>query len=407
MTDLRIVATNTSAHGGTYTTPFWFAAHDGSFDLYNTGEAASAALEALAEDGNFAPANEAVVAADADAVTGAVLGAGTPPILAPGETATAEFSVDGSSNGHLSLAAMVIPSNDAFVGTADSLQLFDENGHFMGEQNITFAGSDVLDAGTEVNSEIAEEVPLLGQMVANTGTTEGGVVSAHEGFLPEGEGNILGGTNALGEHIDAVAADFTRDGAQIADIHINEYAVTEGSNGFDFFRGSSVDDLVNGAGGRDVLIGRGGWDELDGGEGNDILIGNRGNDMLTGGEGRDILKGGSGSDTLDGGAGRDILKGNKGSDVLDGGAGRDRMNGGHDADLFVFQTGYDRDRIIGFDADEDTIALHIEGVESFDDLSGLATDHGNRTILDFGEGDALVIKGVTFDELSAANFDFL
>lgn len=277
----------------------------------------------------------------------------------------------------------------------------------MGAQNITFAGSDVLDAGTEVNSEIAEEVPLLGQMVANTGTTEGGVVGAHEGFLPEGEGNILGGTNALGEHIDAVAADFTREGAQIAEIHINEYAVTEGSNGFDFIRGSSVDDLVNGAGGRDVLIGRGGWDELDGGEGNDILIGNRGNDMLTGGEGRDILKGGSGSDTLDGGAGRDILKGNKGSDVLDGGAGRDRMNGGHDADLFVFQTGYDRDRIIGFDADEDTIALHIEGVESFDDLSGLATDHGNRTILDFGEGDALVIKGVTFDELSAANFDFL
>jgi Ca2+-binding RTX toxin-like protein len=300
-----------------------------------------------------------------------VLGAGTPPILAPGETATAEFSVDGSSNGHLSLAAMVIPSNDAFVGTADSLQLFDENDHFMGEQNISFAGSDVLDAGTEVNSEIAEEVPLLGQMAANTGTTEGGVVSAHEGFLPEGEGNILGGTNALGEHIDAVAADFTRDGAQIADIHINEYAVTEGSNGFDFFRGSSVDDLVNGAGGRDVLIGRGGWDELDGGAGDDVLMGNRGNDVLHGGEGRDILKGGAGNDT------------------------------------FIFEAGDDRDLVMRFQADEDQIMLHVEGVESFEDLSDLATVHGNKTVLDFGEGDALILKGVTFEELSETNFDFL
>ncbi len=54
MTGIRIVATNTSDQGGTFLTPFWFAAHDGSFDLYNRGEAASAGLEALAEDSRFA-----------------------------------------------------------------------------------------------------------------------------------------------------------------------------------------------------------------------------------------------------------------------------------------------------------------------------------------------------------------
>ena len=367
MTDIRIVATNTSADGGTFLTPFWFAVDDGSFDLYDRGVAASAGLEALAEDGNFAPINAEVAALDADAITGAVFGAGGP--LATGETASAQISVDGAATGYISLAAMLLPSNDAFVGTGQSIRLFNDDGDFLGARDITFEGSDVLDAGTEVNTE--EDAAFLNQTAPDTGIDENGVVTLHEGFLPFGTGNILGGTSAAGVVIDPVAADFTRPGAQIAEIHINEFVVTEGTDGFDFFAGSRADDLVDAGGGRDVILGRAGWDELSGGAGQDVLFGGRGNDILDGGTGSDVLKGGRGDDT------------------------------------FVFAEGYGRDRLVDFDAGDDTIALSFAGIDSFDDLSSLARERGDRTVLQFGDGDALVLKGVSFDDLTALNFDFV
>ena len=70
---------------------------------------------------------------------------------------------------------MVIPSNDAFVGTADSLQLFDENGHFMGEQNISFAGSDVLDAGLrtrDIAGPETAEAALVGTVAMTQAVTD-------------------------------------------------------------------------------------------------------------------------------------------------------------------------------------------------------------------------------------------
>lgn len=367
MTDIRIVATNTSAAGGTFLTPFWFAAHDNSFDLYDQGAAASAGLEALAEDGNFAPIDAEVVAADADAVVGAVFGAGGP--IVTGETASATFTADAMSNGYLSYAAMLLPSNDAFVGNGEALALFDEDGYFVGEQNVYFEGSDVLDAGTEVNTE--EDAAFLNQMGPNTGITENGVVELHPGFLPEGEGNILGGTNAAGAFIDPIAADFTQPGAQIAMLHINEVVTTEGTRNGEFIGGSDADDLVSGGAGRDTLFGRAGWDELSGGIGNDTLSGGIGNDILDGGRGRDILEGGRGQDT------------------------------------FVFAENYLRDRVTDFDADEDMVQLAIDGVESFEDLSGYYSEVGNNTVFDFGDGDVLILAGTGFDELSAANFDFV
>lgn len=385
MTDIRIVATNTAPDGGVFLTPFWFAAHDGSFDLYNRGEVASAGLEALAEDGSFGTINAEVTALDADALTGAVFGASGP--LATGESGSVLLDIDGASNGHVSLAAMLLPSNDAFVGTGQPLRLFDDMGHFEGAQTLTFTGANVLDAGTEENTE--EDAAFLNQMAPDTGVDENGVVHLHPGFLPEDEGNILGGTNAAGAFIDPEAADFTQLGAQVAQIHINEYRETEGSDGFDVITGSAVDDLVSAGAGRDLVLGRGGWDALDGGAGRDVLNGGGGNDGLLGGAGRDILLGGRGNDTLDGGTGRDILKGGRGEDT------------------FVFGDDSGRDRISDFDSDADLIALSIEGVESFDDLQGYVRAQDERTVLNFGDGDALVLKGVAFDALSAANFDFL
>ena len=135
---------------------------------------------------------------------------------------------------------MILPSNDAFVGTLDPVQLFDENGDFLGNQTLTFEGSDVYDAGTEVNTEL--DAAFINQMGPNTGETENGVIRFHDGFNgsvgnPEGEGDqiILGGTNAFGDTIDPTAADFTIDGAQIAEVSIELVNVSLGSDSDETF----------------------------------------------------------------------------------------------------------------------------------------------------------------------------
>ena len=235
--ELRITVNNTSGTNGTALTPFWFGLHDGTFDIGDGGSAASAGLEALAEDGTFEAIGAELIEADADGVGGAVFGSRGP--IGFGETAI-QTVVASTATQYISLAAMILPSNDAFVGTLDPVQLFDENGDFLGNQTLTFEGSDVYDAGTEVNTEL--DAAFINQMGPNTGETENGVIRFHDGFNgsvgnPEGEGDqiILGGTNAFGDTIDPTAADFTIDGAQIAEVSIELVNVSLGSDSDETF----------------------------------------------------------------------------------------------------------------------------------------------------------------------------
>ncbi|WP_194269258.1 spondin domain-containing protein [Tritonibacter litoralis] len=422
MTEIRISFKNTSPLGGTFLTPLWFAAHDKGFDVYNPGEAASAGLEALAEDFNVSVINAEVQSFDADAQTGVVVNSAGGPLNPSAHGATI-LSVDGTQNAYLSLAAMILPSNDAFIGAAEALKLFDAEGNFLGAQELHFAGSDVQDAGTEVNTE--QDAAFLNQTAPNTGEDENGVVQQHAGFLPEGEGSILGGVTAAGVRIDAEAGDFTQEGVTVADVHINTVAFTTGDASSEKLVGSSADDIIDAGAGNDILRGRGGWDELKGGEGNDVLRGNAGDDVLDGGAGWDRLHGGAGNDALYGGAGADVLRGKTGNDVLDGGLGHDVLNGGTGddvltggegfdilrggagADSFLFEAGDDVDRITDFDVDEDMIVLAIEGLSSFEQLDDAIVGRGHRTWIDLGDGDTLVLAGVDAEELTADSFTFL
>ena len=390
MTDVRIVVTNTSPTGGTFLTPVWFGVHDDNLDLFDVGASAERPLEAIAEDGDFAPVAAALVAADADAQGGAVLGAAGP--IATGETTSTTVTVDGQETPYITLAAMILPSNDAFIGTDDAVRLFDDYGNFLGAQTLTFDGGDVYDAGTEVNTEL--DAAFINQSANNTGVDEGGIIRLHPGFNgsagnPVGEGDqiILGGTNAFGAPIDEVAADFTLPGAQIATIHINEVNVEEGSDRRDFLKGSRADDIFAGNGGRDILLGRSGWDELDGGEGRDFVVGGRGNDIVRGGTGNDILKAGKGDDLLSGDEGRDLL-------IL-----------GRGADTIVLADGDGRDKAFRFDAKEDRLLLDIAGVDNFDDVLDAAKGRGNSTLLDFGDA-GITLVGVDLDDLTADVFGF-
>ncbi|MCP4250738.1 MAG: PEP-CTERM sorting domain-containing protein, partial [bacterium] len=131
VTGVRVIIENRAPTNGTWLTPVWVGFHNGGFDVYDNGSAASAALERLAEDGNTQPLSDALLASGQGTVQGTIpSNVGIPPI-APGEIASMTLIVDETdpTSRFFSYASMVIPSNDAFIGNDDPTdhQLFDIN----------------------------------------------------------------------------------------------------------------------------------------------------------------------------------------------------------------------------------------------------------------------------------------
>lgn len=192
---LEVTVENLAPEEGTLLTPFWLAFHDGSFDLFDIGEAASPALERVAEDGELGPLGMDFESSGAGMYSGILPGfgmEGTPPLFFPGQVNQWLVTLDANdpANRYFSYAAMILPSNDAFVANDDPMayQVVNDYGQVT-EQWITWPGYAALDAGTEVNDEIPENVPVLGQETADAGVAEGGVVAPHPGFEPGG--NVL------------------------------------------------------------------------------------------------------------------------------------------------------------------------------------------------------------------------
>lgn len=391
-TELRVTVRNTSDTGGTFLTPTYFGFHDGAFDLFDAGEAASPGLESLAEDGAFATVASERLAVSPDSQGFVVAGAGGP--IATREIASNTIAIDGSVNSVVSFGAMILPSNDAFIGTDEAVRLFSDSGRFLGEQTIVFEGSDVYDAGTEVNTEL--DAAFINQTAPNTGVDENGVVGLHPGFNgsagnPVGEGDqiILGGTNAFGAFIDPAVADFTLPGAQIAEVHINTVVFRDGTDGRDVIIGRRDDDIVDAGAGNDLVFTGRGWDEVDAGAGNDKVFGGRGVDILIGGEGKDRLFGG-----------RD-------DDVLTGGADADFLRGGHGDDVFVFVGGDGHDVIADFDRrGDDQLQLGVDGIATFEDVLLVANEERRGVELDFGDAGSVFLARVDLEDLGADDFLF-
>jgi hypothetical protein len=161
--------------------PAFFGTHDGTWNLFDEGAAASAAVEAVAESGNTAP-----MVADAMAAPG-VLGygvAGAAPLMT-GQSATTTLMAD-MAHPWLSFASMMGVSNDGFIGAAiadGAIDLFPGGMPFNGV--IVLTHLDVWDAGTEVNDESAMSVGALGGM---GGIDENGLITKpHPGILGIGD----------------------------------------------------------------------------------------------------------------------------------------------------------------------------------------------------------------------------
>lgn len=155
--------------------PIAVALHSSDVKWWSIGEAASDALASLAESGS----NEALLSNDALFATAS----GNVPV-APGESVTLEISVDDIANAHISIASMLVNTNDAFSGVNSvDLSLLEVGGVYR-------RNAHVYDAGTEENTEAMGTIP--GPADSGEGNSEGreahDVVTLHPGVVTASDG---------------------------------------------------------------------------------------------------------------------------------------------------------------------------------------------------------------------------
>jgi len=216
--DISITVENLGASGGFSYTPLWVAAHNGGFDSYDNGAAASAALETLAELGDTGPLSAAFAGSAAGAAGGVdatLASSSAAPVFSPGESETFGLNVgDSTVNQYFSFASMVVPSNDLFIGNGDpfAIKIFNDDGSFAGPVVLNIFGFMVNDAGTEAN-DAADGPAFLDGVDGTLGTDEGGTVrdfftvAGDAGYLSSfvglttADGNVLGATFGEQEQI--------------------------------------------------------------------------------------------------------------------------------------------------------------------------------------------------------------
>jgi hypothetical protein len=183
---------------GIYFTPLLVTAHDNSMHLFQSGVSASSSLQIMAECGDISALTADIGGEDADTVANPASG-----LLAPGKSVSIFLD---TSHGYLSIVAMLLPTNDGFVGL-DSLRIPSVPGVYSYYLNG-------YDAGTEANSELLDtsgciagmpgipaapggDAGSMGTGVASTDSNS--AVHIHRGNL--GDSNPDGGPSDLDSSI--------------------------------------------------------------------------------------------------------------------------------------------------------------------------------------------------------------
>ena len=154
--------------------PLAYAVHEDRAPLFASGEAASTALERLAEDGS---PMELAQKLEMDGLTGGAVatpvGGNQPSPIGPGQVY--EFTVEAGAGQRLSLATMFVQSNDLFYAPSETgIPLFENEEPVSGDVTDQFA---LWDAGTEQNEEPgtgSHQAPR--QMEGNSGPSEDAAV---------------------------------------------------------------------------------------------------------------------------------------------------------------------------------------------------------------------------------------
>jgi hypothetical protein len=186
--DLTITLTNLT-HGSHFT-PLLFTAHTAGTHQFQPGQAASASLQAMAEGGNISLLESEANALAFDVVSNPAAG-----LTAPGQSVSFSMMTQ-DNNDYLSAVAMILPTNDGFVGL-DSLPIPQTPGTY------TYY-LDAYDAGTEANDEIVNGAGTPGQPgvpgdpLGLNGTGATGVTTTENNQTVHIHRGVLGDTDPTG-----------------------------------------------------------------------------------------------------------------------------------------------------------------------------------------------------------------
>jgi hypothetical protein len=173
-----------------YFTPLLVSAHDSNTHMFQVGTPASTSLQAMAEGGDISGLDTDLAAAGAHNVVDPAGG-----LLAPGTSASATL-MTGKRNKYVSVVAMLLPTNDGFVGL-DALRIPRKEGTYTYYLNG-------YDAGTEGNDEIingggAPGTPgIPADPGGNSGTGASGVTGADHNMTVHVHRGIVGDTDPTG-----------------------------------------------------------------------------------------------------------------------------------------------------------------------------------------------------------------
>jgi len=195
----NLTVTVTNLTHGSHFTPLLVAAHAATSHLFQPGMMASANLQTMAEGGDTSG-----LITDLNAISADISDNPAGGLMMPGQTVTFDL-MTAMGNTNLSVVAMVLPTNDGFVGL-DSMTIPTSAGTYTYYLNA-------YDAGTEVNDEIINgggapgvagipADPLGAGGTAATGVTDSesnDKIHVHRGVV--GDSDATGGISDLDSRV--------------------------------------------------------------------------------------------------------------------------------------------------------------------------------------------------------------
>lgn len=220
---LTVTVTNVAEDSDFFLTPLWIGLHDGSFDLFDAGQPASAGLSLIAEEGDPSMLSaEFLSATSGNGIESLIAnpdGFAGAPVLDPGESGTVTLVLDEPTAAlFFSFASMVIPSNDAFIGNdgADAYRIFNDDGSFANPADIEIFAGDIWDAGSELDDQMGAAFSALGGV--STDANDPVMQTALQSLA-----NFAGSDTAAGTTINQIPAS----GALVARISFSVVEVPE------------------------------------------------------------------------------------------------------------------------------------------------------------------------------------